>query len=186
MAYPSSLSSCNTVAISSSPPSYAPRQPRYRTLAIPSSLSPWNARHNGGGDDVGGMQTGDWPKARWRHGGESLYAPVCNPPLNPLLSRSRILLSPTPCYARRGAIGIEKWCTPVQSHSFPRLSDPRSCRVPLSSPSSSFINSSDSPRYPLIAIKIIRTLFLFTLSYTSGNFFPFHLVSWDFKFLQWG
>lgn len=119
--------------------------------------------------------------------GVSLYMRLyAIPPLNPLLSRSRILLSPTPCHARRGAIGIEKWCTPVQSHSFPRLSDPRGCRVPLSSPSSPFTNSSDSPRYPLIAIKIIRTLFLFTLSYTSDNFFPFHLVSWDFKFLQWG
>lgn len=55
----------------------------------------------------------------------------------------------TPCYLdrdssrfhfpRRDGIGIEKRCTPVQSHSFPRLSDPRrGRRVPLSlSPSSS-------------------------------------------------
>lgn len=46
-------------------------------------------------------------------------------PFSPLSSRS--------AHAEGGAIGIEKWCTPVQSHSFPRLSDLRGRRAPLSS-----------------------------------------------------
>lgn len=100
-----------------------------------SPFSPWNARHNGGGDDVDGMRTCDWPKARWRHGGESLHALVCNPPWTPCyLDRGNPLPLPSVLAAhrtRRGAIGIEKWCTAVQSHSFPRLSDPRGRRASL-------------------------------------------------------
>lgn len=136
MAYPSFLSSCTFCHHYRRPvASLHPSSSCTTTILLPNPcppLSPWNARHNGGGGDVGGMQTCDWLEARWRHGGESLHALGCNPPLDPLLSRSRIPLSRAARGGGGGAIGIEKWCTPVQSHSFPRLSVPRGRRAPLS------------------------------------------------------
>lgn len=115
---------------------HAPRQSCYRTLAPSFSLEctshwgRWWRRWNADVRLAGSSLTS--------RGWVSTCAWMQSPLGPPVISIARI---PLPRYRlaphtwRGGAIGIEKWCTPVQSHSFPRLSDPRGRRAPLSSSS---------------------------------------------------
>lgn len=114
--------------------------------------------------------------------GVSLYMRLdAIPPWTPVISIARI---PLPRYRlaphtwRGGAIGIEKWCTPVQSHSFPRLSDPRGRRAPLSSSSRRSpilfqgCLSRLFPPFLLTTIKTIHRTF-FSLAYMYCPSIPF-------------
>lgn len=138
MAYSSFLSSCTFCTIAAPSPRsipllHAPRQSCYRTL-VPPPLFLLRMH----------VTTGEvMTSVECRHAigwkltdvtGVSLYMRLdAIPPWTPCyLDRGSLFPSIVSRRTRRGAIGIEKWCTPVQSHSFPRLSDPRGRRAPLS------------------------------------------------------
>lgn len=187
MAYPSFLSSCTFCHHYRRPvASLHPSSSCTTTVLLPNPcppLSPWNARHNGGGDDVGEMQTCDWLEARWRHGGEFLHALGCNPPFGPpaiSIAGSLFLFS----VPRRHAEGCNRHREMVHASSKPQFSKAvRSERSPCASLifSSSFANSSeavlrDSPLlFSLVlpaAIKTIhRTFFPSTYIHCSRYYF---------------
>lgn len=133
------------------------------------------------------MQTRDWLKAHWRHGGESLYALGCNSPLDPLLSRSRI---PLPLYRFAShAEGRNRHREMVHASSKPQFSKAvRSERSPCASLTFalSFANSSETlPSFSSCRGKGHSSYFLFAdvrvLSFRSVHFISFHGILNLFK-----